>query len=280
MPFYHAKILESAAEICESKRVLFQEYCRELGPGVRTSAPAGRLTNSFDAVDSTLFLGVYADEKIVGGARILRESAEIALTCGTFRGLELELKLNLSSAMEPDDVLIEVTQLHVAEEHQRSDAKYALYKGIYEVGRMCGATGLLGGANCRTDARIDAMLMFQQVELAGKVSRERRAEPWTTKGGPEVPIRPFYTPDQRLRALRGRWHGVELPHTLRSFMFDMGAVSLGAPVYDDVYNVFSLPMLASMSDIPERTLARFRALDRGNGRDETAALTESHNKAA
>ncbi|MEZ4298979.1 MAG: hypothetical protein R3B70_28785 [Polyangiaceae bacterium] len=46
---------------------------------------------------------------------------------------------------------------------------------------------------------------------------------------PDVPRRPFYTPEQRLHALEGQFMSMELPHTLRSFIRDMGSVVLGQP---------------------------------------------------
>jgi len=261
MSKYRIKSLTTIGEIDLAKRAIFKTYSHELGPRVRGGAPAQRLASSFDSLETTTFLSVHLDDTMVGAARILGSNEEVALATGTCHGLELELKFDLGSVFTPGMVALEITNLCVVDEHQRTEAKSWLYKGIYAEAQRRGAHVLLGGGNCRTDARQDAALMHRFAHHIGKASRDHEVVPWTASPAPEVPQRPFYTPQQRLKALEGDWRGIHWPHTLRSFTHDMGAVVLGVPGYDQDYGVFSMPMMATIEGVPSETLARFSAME-------------------
>jgi hypothetical protein len=73
-------------------------------------------------------------------------------------------------------------------------------------------------------------------------------------------MRPRYTEEERLSAQSGDLQGLRLPRTLLLFAARMSARYIGPPVYDPYFNVFALPLVASLSDVAAKWVSA-RELD-------------------
>jgi hypothetical protein len=125
-----------------------------------------------------------------------------------------------------------------------------LFAAMHAESARRGITHWVAGANMETDCFEDAVIAWRVARERRLVSPRFRALPRGAGDLPQTPRRrPGYTEEQRQRALRGDLGGLALPRTLALFAAGMCARYIGPPVYDSYFEVFALPLVATLTDI-------------------------------
>jgi hypothetical protein len=239
---------------------VFGDELRLLG-GPLPAAP--REVDCFDTLETTVHLVVYAGSRPVATSRLLLPSLEVAQSTGGYLGIALEQKLDLSGVGGPGIRLAESTRFCILKEWRHSEVLVRLQAGLYEESRRLGVTHWIASANTETDSAEDAALLSQVAASKAWVSQHWRVRAREPSTPPAHPSAPLYTPEQRARGRAGRLEGLRLPRTLTLFAHKMGARFISEPLYDMHFRRFSMPLIASLDELPASTLALFNALDAG-----------------
>ena len=184
--------------------------------------------------------------------RLLQASASL--------GLDLESKLDLGPLAAPRPgapsgagiVSAEVTRYCVLRRYRHTGVTVALFSALHTESVRRGITHWVAGANMMTDCAEDAALAHRVAQAKSLMSEHFRAEPLLHLTPATPRRRPFYTEEQRLRALQGDLAGLELPRPLALFAHRMSARFIGPPVFDPAFGVFALPLVAVLADISAR----------------------------
>jgi putative hemolysin len=241
---FHCVIARTTQEITDAQRLRWTVYGEEEALLPASARVDGRETDARDYCEGTTHLLVYDGAEAVGTVRLLEPS-------GRF-GLDLDSKFDLGALSAPGIAPAEVTRYCVLRQYRCTGVTSALFAGLYAESARRGVTHWVAGANMGTDCAEDAALAYQVACAQSMINERFRAEP-RDQDCPETPRRrPGYTEEQRLRGQRGDLAGLELPRTLALFARRMGARYIGAPAYDAYFNVFALPLVASLADLAAR----------------------------
>jgi L-ornithine Nalpha-acyltransferase len=249
MRSFRCIIAKTEREIIDAQRLRWEVYGEEEGLLPRSVCEGGREIDALDDRESTIHFLVYAGQEAVGTVRLLRPATEMEERPGGTLGLDLESKINLSALAAPGVSAGEVTRYCVLRRYRRTGATGALFAALYAESARRGVTHWVAGANMETDCAEDAVLAYRVAHEKSLMNERIHAEPRADEI-PETPRRrPYYTAEQRMRAQEGNLTGLELPRTLALFAARMGARFIGPPVYDTYFNIFALPLVASLADI-------------------------------
>jgi putative hemolysin len=237
---------------------VFGEELRLLG-GPPPGAP--REVDSFDTLETTVHLVVYAGARPVATSRLLLPNPEVAHATGGRLGIALEQKLDLSTVGGPGIVFAESTRFCILKEWRHSEVLLRLQAGLYQKSLCLGVTHWIASANTETDSTEDARLVFQVAAHQGLVSDRWRVQAREHPTPPASPSAPLYTPSERARARAGEFGGLRMPRTLSLFAHKMGARFIGEPLYDRHFRRFSMPLVAALDELPASTLSLFTPRD-------------------
>lgn len=254
------RVATAQRDLDDALRVRYQvfgEELRMLGPK-RPRAP--READCFDTLRTTAHVVVYASAEPVATTRLLTPNPEVAMFADTLVGLDIEKKLDLTELAAPGRVFAETTRYCVTRRY-RNSAVLRLQAGLYRESRRRGVTHWIAAANMETDCQEEAALYFQAAERRGWVSDRFRAR---TREFPPPPLEPLaarLTAEQRAHARRGQLDTLRMPPVLSLFADKMGARFIGPPHFDPTFNRFTVPLVAALDEIPQKTLNLFDALD-------------------
>ena len=164
---------------------------------------------------------------------------------GGHLGLDLEAKLDLGALCRAGVVPAEITRYCVLRRYRCTGVAKMLYDALRSESRRRAITCWLAAANMETDYAEDAALAYELLCARNLVDWGWQANPRAAPLVRSHRRRPCYTDEQRARAASGRGAGLPLPRTLALFAIRMGARFIGPPMYDDYFNVFALPLIAS-----------------------------------
>ncbi|WP_375758177.1 GNAT family N-acetyltransferase [Corallococcus exercitus] len=259
MSSWSCRVATAQRELDDALRVRYQvfgEEMRMLGPK-RPRAP--READCFDTLRTTAHVVVYAGAEAVATARLLTPNAEVAAFADTVVGLDIEKKLDLSEFVAPGRVFAETTRYCVTRRY-RNSAVLRLQAGLYRESRRRGVTHWIAAANMETDSQEEADLYFQAAARRGWVSDGFRVR---TREFPPPPVGPLaarLTAEQRDQA-RQDLDALRMPPVLSLFADKMGARFIGPPHFDPAFHRFTVPLVAALDAIPQRTLDLFDSLD-------------------
>jgi hypothetical protein len=244
----------------DAQRVRAAVYVEEEGLLPASASVGGREIDDLDYLDTTIHFLVYAGSEPVGTVRLLRAGAGRG-SDGERKslGLDIEAKIDLGSLALPGVMAGEVTRFCVLRRYRRTGVTAALFAGLHAESARLGITHWVAGANMETDCPEDAVLAYRVASAKNLVNPRFTAEP-RDPALPKTPRkRPYYTEEQRKRAQDGDLTGIELPRTLSLFAAGMGARYIGPPVFDAYFDIFALPLVAALADIP---VQRARSMER------------------
>jgi L-ornithine Nalpha-acyltransferase len=248
MSTLHCKIAESDHEITAAQRIRWKVYVEEEGLLSAAASGDGRETDRHDHHHGTVHFLVYAGDEPVGTVRLLHSRTRDGNTRDGLFGLDLESKVDLTSLGVHGILPAEITRFCVLHAHRGTGATKALFLSLFARSTQLGITHWVAGANMQTDFEEDAALAWRLARERNLVSGRFHAKP-RCREHPQTPRRrPHYTEDQRLRAQIGDFTDLELPHPVSVFAA-MGARYIGPPVYDPYFQVFALPLVASLAGI-------------------------------
>ncbi|RKH57904.1 GNAT family N-acetyltransferase [Corallococcus aberystwythensis] len=251
------RVATAQRELDDALRIryrVFGEELRMLGPK-RPRAP--READCFDTLRTTAHVVVYAGAEPVATARLLTPNAEVAAFADTAVGLDIEKKLDLSELVAPGRVFAETTRYCVTQRY-RNSAVLRLQAGLYRESRRRGVTHWIAAANMETDSQEEADLYYQAAARRGWVSDSFRVRTREFPAPPAEPLAARLTEAQRAQA---RLDILRLPPVVSLFADKMGARFIGPPHFDPAFNRFTVPLVAALDAIPERTLNLFASLD-------------------
>jgi L-ornithine Nalpha-acyltransferase len=234
-------IATTAQEIRDAQRLRWIVYGEEEGLLPASTPIEGRETDARDYADGTTHLLVYDGEEAAGAVRLLEPRGSL--------GLDLASKFDLGALSRPGIAPAEVTRYCVLRRYRGTRVTGALFSALYTESARRGVTHWVAGANMGTDCAEDAALAHRVACAQGLMSERFSAEPHDLEPAQTPRRRPCYTDEQRIRARSGDLAGLELPRTLALFARRMGARFIGSPAYDTYFNVFALPLVASLADI-------------------------------
>lgn len=257
MQIYRCVIAKTEREIMDAQRVRAAVYIEEEALLPASAGVAGREIDDLDYLDTTVHFLVYSGSEPVGTVRLLR--AGVARADGKSLGLDIESKIDLGSLAAPGIVAGEVTRFCVLRRYRRTGVTAALFAGLREESARLGITHWVAGANMETDCPEDAVLAYRLAFAKNLVSPRFSAEPRDRELPKSPRRRPYYTDEHRRRAMTGDLSGIELPRTLSLFAAGMGARFIGPPLFDAHFDIFALPLVAALADIP---VPRARSMER------------------
>jgi putative hemolysin len=251
MQTFRCVIAKTELEIMDAQRVRHAVYVEEEGLLPASVGVGGREIDGLDYLDTTVHFLVYAGLEPVGTVRLLRGGpSSPAAAEGKRLGLDIESKLNLDSLAVPGVVTGEVTRFCVRRRYRRTGVTGALFAGLRDESARLGITHWVAGANMETDCVEDAVLAYRLAFEKNLINPRFSAEP-RDRRFPRTPRRrPYYNEEQRRRGMDGELTGLELPRTLSLFAAGMGARFIGPPVFDAYFDIFALPLVAALADIP------------------------------
>ncbi|MFT3772751.1 MAG: GNAT family N-acetyltransferase [Minicystis sp.] len=268
MQTFQAIVARTPQEIRDAQRVRWAVYGEEERLLSRERRFEGREIDARDEQETTSHLLVYAGGEAVGTVRLLRPSAERESGC---LGLDLEAKWDLGALAAPGIAPAEVTRYCVLRQHRHTGVTTALFAGLYAESVRRGITHWVAGANMETDLPEDAAVAYRVAQEKGFCSARFAASPRVA----EVPRTPrrraCYTEEQRRQAAGGDLTGIALPRTLALFASRMGARFIGPPVYDTGFDVFALPLVATLADLAATRANRSTGVERARDRGELRA---------
>ncbi|MBN8227499.1 GNAT family N-acetyltransferase [Corallococcus macrosporus] len=260
MSSWSCRVATAQRELDDALRVRYQvfgEEMRMLGPK-RPRAP--READCFDTLRTTSHVVVYSGEEAVATARLLMPNAEVAAFADTLVGLDIEKKLDLSGIVAPGRVFAETTRYCATRGSPHSTA-LRLQAGLYRESRRRGVTHWIAAANMETDCPEEADLYFQAAAHQGWVSSEFRVRTREFPPPPTEPRAARLTAKQRAHARQGHLDALRMPRILSLFADKMGARFIGPPHFDPAFSRFTVPLVAALDAIPQRTLELFDELD-------------------
>jgi putative hemolysin len=252
MRHFRCIIARTEREIIDAQRLRWKVYGEEEGLLPASACIGGRELDALDYRDATTHLLVYEGHEAVGTVRLLEPSAGVEERQSGRVGLDLESKLDLSAFAQPGIVPAEITRFCILRQYRRTGVAKALFSALHAESERRGITHWVAGANMETDCAEDAVLAYR-VAHEKNLMNDRFAVAVRADERPQTPRRrPCYTGEQRLRAQEGDIAGIKLPRTLSVFATSMCARFIGPPVYDTYFNVFALPLVASIIEIAAR----------------------------
>jgi len=246
-------------QLDDALRVRWSVFGQELSLLGGPVPGAPREVDSFDTLETTSHLVVYAGAQPVATSRLLLPNPEVAHTTGGVLGLALEQKLDLSSVRAPGIVFAESTRFCILKQWRHSEVLLRLQAGLYQLSRGLGVTHWIASANTETDSTEDARLVFQVASRQGLVSARWHVQARAACTPPATASAPLYTPAERARARGGQLDGLRMPRTLSLFAHKMGARFIGEPHYDAHFRRFSMPLIAALDELPASTLTLLNA---------------------
>lgn len=252
MQYFRCIIARTEREIIDAQRLRWKVYGEEEGLLPASVCIGGRELDALDYRDTTTHFLVYEGQEAVGTVRLLEPSAGVEERQGGRVGLALESKLDLSAFAAPGIEPAEITRFCILRQYRRTGVAKALFSALHAESERRGITHWVAGANMETDCAEDAVLAYR-VAHEKKLMNDRFAAAPRADERPQTPRgRPCYTEEQRLRAQEGDIAGLRLPRPLSVFATSMCARFIGPPVYDTYFNVFALPLVASIVEIAAR----------------------------
>ena len=233
-------------QIADAQRVRWRVYGEEehlLPPSA--AVEDGREVDARDADDAAVHLVVYAGDEPVGTVRLLLARSGAGARPGGRLGLDLDANVDLGALCEAGVVAAEITRYCVLRRYRCTGVAKMLYGALQTESRRRAITCWLAAANMETDYAEDAALAYELLRARNLVDARWRAEPRRAHAVRSQRRRPWYTDEQRRRAASGDGANLPLPRTLTLFAIRMGARFIGPPMYDDYFNVFALPLVAS-----------------------------------
>jgi hypothetical protein len=270
----------SKAEVDAAQSVRFRVLAGELGAPIAIDPRVSREISSLDNLSTTYHVLVQSGSEAVATARLSLANAELAREAATDFGFELEQDLDLATLRALTGELGEVARLCVLQRWRGTRAARLLYAGLYRLSVRLGVRYWIGGVDCRTPYRDEALVMRSVLERRGLVSdrfqteaRRRAASSEPDHGGG---ARAFYRRDERDAAAQGRLAGLRVAPALEVFTLRLRARCSGLPFRHPEFHRFVMPMITDLGEIPATTIAEFgRAPANGRG-----ALTRQENAPA
>ena len=252
MQTYRCTVARTAADIMDAQRLRWRVYGEEEKLLPASACVDGRELDARDQHDGTVHFLVRAGDEVVGTVRLLRPDGRATVSPDGRVGLDLESKFDLAALCRRDIVPAEITRYCVLRAYRCTGVTPALFSALRAESQRLGITHWVAGANMETDVAEDAALAYRVARAKNLVSALFHAgtRPRTCPRTPQM--RPCYTVEQRQRARDGELANLELPRTLSVFARRMGARFIGAPVYDTYFNVFALPLVATLADLVVR----------------------------
>jgi hypothetical protein len=218
---------------------------------------APREVDSFDTLETTVHLVVYAGPHPVATSRLLLPNPEVAHATGGSLGIALEQKFDLRGVIGPGRVFAESTRFCILKEWRNSEVLLRLQAGLYQKSRSLGVTHWIAAANTETDSAEDAQFLFRVAAHQGLVSSRWWVPAREPSAPPALPSAPLYTPAERARVREGLLDGLRLPRTLSLFARKMGARFISEPLYDQHFRRFAMPLVAALDELPASTRLLF-----------------------
>ena len=244
MQKFHCVIATTAQQIRDAQRLRWTVYAEEEGLLGGPTPTEGRETDARDYCEGTTHLLVYDGQEAAGTVRLLEPRGSL--------GLDLAAKFDLGALSAPGIAPAEVTRYCVLRRYRCTGVTSALFSGLYAESSRRGVTHWVAGANTGTDCVEDAALAHRLARAQGLMSQRFSSTVRDLEPAQTPRRRPGYTDEQRLRAQGGDLTGLELPRTLSLFAKRMGGRYLGLPAYDAYFNVFALPLVATLAEIAAR----------------------------
>jgi hypothetical protein len=205
--------------------------------------------DGLDTAPKTRLLNTYCDDQCVGAARIVQPCEVFALHHGLEIGLPLARKYDLRPLMA-EGSLAEPSRLCVVPAFRGTPAARVTMDGVFRESRRLAVDFLVGAANTETDSLEDARIQLRVLEARGLVSREHRLPRKDRTEAPGRADRPFYTSEQRERAVRGDLEDLPFARTLALYA-RAGARFLGEPALDGVFGLYALPLIVRVAETPD-----------------------------
>lgn len=241
MQTFRCVIARTARQIKDAQRLRWTVYGEEEGILPPSAQTDGREIDARDYCEGTTHFLVYEGQEAVGTVRLLEPRGGL--------GLDLDATFDLGALSAPGIAPAEVTRYCVLRQYRRTRVTATLFSALFAESARRGVTHWVAGANMGTDCAEDAALAYR-VACAQRLLDDRFHAAPRAHERPETPRRrPGYTEEQRSRARDGELTGLELPRTLSLFANRMGARYIGSPAYDAYFNVFALPLVATLADI-------------------------------
>jgi hypothetical protein len=241
-------IARTARQVMDAQRVRWRVYGEEEGLLCASVARSGREVDARDDCEGTTHFIAYSGREPVATVRLLRRARGDGGQDGCL-GLDIEAKFDLGALCRPGIVAAEVTRFCALRRCRSTGVTKALFWHLYAESERLGVTHWVAGANTQTDCAEDAALAYRVARARRLVNDGLRAEPRVSDLPSTPRRRPYYTEEQRLRALVGDLAGLDLPRPLSVFAGAMGGRYIGPPVYDGYFNVFALPLVATLADL-------------------------------
>jgi L-ornithine Nalpha-acyltransferase len=249
MQSFRCTIAGTTREIMLAQRLRWNVYGEEEGLLPASASAGGREIDARDDDTGTMHFIVYAGDEVAGTVRLLRPSEHLKRVHGGPLGLDLESKWDLRALSAPGIAPAEVTRYCVLRGYRGTGVTTALFEGLYAESARSGITHWVAGANMGTDFAEDAAIAHRVARRRSFVNERFHAETLAHEAPRTPRARPYYTEEQRSRASGGDLEGLDLPPTLAIFAARMGARYIGSPMYDAYFNVFALPLVATLSEI-------------------------------
>jgi N-acyl-L-homoserine lactone synthetase len=242
MQNFRCIIARTANEIMEAQRLRWKVYGEEEALLPASVCVDGREMDARDDCEGTTHIIAYAGQEPAGTVRLVEPSPE----------LDLAATFDLGTLSMPGIVPAEVTRFCVLRRYRCTGATLALFSALHAESVRRGITHWVADANMETDCAEDATLAWHVAREKKLVHEHVRAERRTREVHATPRRRPYYTEEQRARALAGDLTGLALPRTLALFASRMGARFIGSPVFDAYFNVFALPLVAEIAPTAKR----------------------------
>lgn len=238
---FRCVIARTMQQINDAQRLRWTVYGEEEGLLPASARSDGREIDARDCCEGTTHFLVYEGQEAIGTVRLLEPRGGL--------GLDLDASFDLGALSAPGIAPAEVTRYCVLRKYRRTRVTATLFSALQAESARRGITHWVAGANMGTDCAEDAALAYRVARAQQLLNDRFHTEPRAHER-PETPRRrPCYTEEQRLRAQSGDLAGLELPRTLSLFANRMGARFIGSPAYDAYFNVFALPLVATLADI-------------------------------
>ena len=243
-------VAKSEREIADAQRVRFRVYCEEERLLPVDIAVDGRERDARDDAESTTHLLVYAGAEPVGTVRLCLARGGSREPSSGF-GLDLEASFALQGFELPGLRLAEITRYCVVSHMRGTRVAPALFAALRKASQRLGVTHWVAAANMETDCAEDARIAHRLIQSRALLSSAFAAVP-RGAAAPSRAKRFAYTPEERRHANRGELSHLKLPRTLSLFAHKLGARYLGAPAYDEHFNVFAAPLAVDLAAIGAR----------------------------
>jgi hypothetical protein len=248
---YQAIVAVTPAQVADAQRLRYRVYVDEerlLVPGPACPAQNGLCIDALDADSPTAHILVYAGDQPAGTVRltVVARALDLGGAGGeseTFGGrLPFEVR-----GLPPVALVGVVERFCVLRRFRGTNVTPALYAGLREESRRRGVTHWLAAVNAETNCPVEAGLVYGVAAARGLVSNVITARSCGPAPSGQCTRHVYDEAQRRQAGAPGMRAALPLPRTLGLFARRLGGRYVGRPIFDHLFGVFALPLVATVS---------------------------------